>query len=188
MNSVTSSVIQYSDIFDRIHWESIENKVIEQVLPFIKLNIKAKLISELISELTEKITAEYFSQIYSGLVKSATSDNDPDLMFGDIPLEVKVAKYSNGFNWRGGKFSKRQSDYIFIVWDFDTNDKTKIKVAVYKAFLSKDNWIQNRSSNYYATLYNMNLLSQNTTMKCIIGDITFNKNNNARPLFEYINS
>ena len=178
--------MEYKEIFEREHWIKILNNVVEELQFVLTRNIKLKLKSELISEMTEKLAQEYFSKIYSEDVKCASCDNDPDLMFGNTPVEIKVAKYCNGFCWRGGKYSKRESDYVLIVWDFNKYNPEVIQFAVYKSFLNKQDWVEQKRDNYYATLYTMNALAKNKTHFAIIGDISYNKNDNANPVFEEI--
>ena len=178
--------MEYKEIFEREHWIKILNNVVEELQSVLSRNIKAKLKSELISEMTEKLAQEYFSEIYPENVKCASCDNDPDLIFGTTPVEIKVAKSYNGVCWRGGKYSKRESDYVLITWDFNKYKPEVINFAVYKAFLAKNDWIEQHRDNYYATLYTLNELSKNNTHFAIIGDITYNRNDNAKPVFEEI--
>ena len=175
----------YKEVFESQHWISIEKDVLEIVKPIISLGIKNKLVSELISEMTEKLAAEYFSKLYnSDKVRCAKNDNEPDIIFDNDSIEIKVAKVSNQniVSWRGGEYSKREGTFILIAWNFCINDKDCFKFAVYKVNLTKQDWIMSKVKNYYATIYNMNALTSNPSHMSIIGDYIVSKRKNVKPL------
>ena len=172
---------KYPDVFDSTHWGNIECEVFETIKPIVSLKIKSKLMSELISELNEKIAAKYFKRLYGkNVVKCATNDNDPDITIGNFPLEIKVAKrtISGIAAWRGGTFSKREGDFIFIVWDFIDN---LFEYSVYTCYLTKNDWQVSKYNNYYATNYNLKLMRNNPTYRNIVGDIVLSKRNIPKP-------
>ena len=59
----------------------------------------------------------------------------------------------------GGKYSKRNSDHIFIAWHYteptiiDPTDNITYMVA--KTYVSEDDWsvLDNGNNNYYATVF-----------------------------------
>ena len=172
---------KYPDVFNESHWHNIEREVFDKVKSIVTLGIKTKLLSELISELTEKIASQYFKNLYGDIVKCARNDNDPDLTINIYPLEIKVAKCNTmggQVSWRGGTFSKREGDFIFIVWDFD-NDS--FKFSVYTCYLTKNDWAVSKYDNYYATSYNLKLMLTNPTYKNIVGNIYNTKRNIPKP-------
>jgi hypothetical protein len=130
-------------------------------LPSTKYNIGQKIISELISKLTEQIFAEHFTKklkSHNIKVTSAISDRDTDITFHigteQIPLEIKVSMISlNGKSviWRGGEYSKRNSDTIFISRNSDVTEFFAVM-----SYVKKSEWeapfksANNTSSNYYA--------------------------------------
>jgi hypothetical protein len=68
------------------------------------------------------------------------------LYIDDKPLELKTSKTTT--TWRGGEFSKRDSDYLLIAWD-EENDAFKWFVCW--THLSEADWKSSKSSSYYAT-------------------------------------
>jgi hypothetical protein len=174
----------YKEVFESQHWINIEKEVLEKVKPIISLDIKNKLVSELISEMTEKLAAKYFSKLYnSDKVRCAKNDNEPDIIFDNDSIEIKVAKVSdqNVVNWRGGEYSKREGTFILIAWNFCNNKKDCFKFAVYKVNLTKQDWIVSKVKNYYATIYNMNALASNPSHMNIVGSYSVTKRKNVKP-------
>jgi hypothetical protein len=179
----------YNEVFQSQHWINIEKEVLEKVKPIISLDIKNKLVSELISEMTEKLAAKYFSKLYnSDKVRCAKNDNEPDIIFDKDSIEIKVAKVCNGniVTWRGGEYSKREGTFILIAWNFCNDTKDCFKFAVYKVNLTKQDWIVSKVKNYYATIYNMNLLVANDSHICIVGNYTTSKRKISKPILESI--
>jgi len=180
---------KYPEVFNEHSWHIIEREVFEKVKSIVSLGIKTKLLSELISELTEKIAGQYFKKLYGDIVKCARNDNDPDLTIGTFPLEIKVAKCNTmggQVSWRGGTFSKREGNFIFIVWDFDNDalqffGNNTFKFSVYTCYLTKNDWSISKYDNYYATNYNLKLMLDNPTYKNIVGGIYNTKRNVPKP-------
>ena len=80
-------------------------------------SFSTKLKSELISNIVETSFASIVPN-----TKDPKKDAEPDLYIDDKPLELKTSKTTNC--WRGGEFSKRESDYLLIAWDeIDDNFK-----------------------------------------------------------------
>jgi len=178
--------MQYSQIFSRDHWIAILNNVIDDVEVIFTRGISSKLKSELISQLVCTHAQKYFCNIYPEQVKAAISDNDPDLLFGNIPLEIKVAKYYQTVVWRGGSYSKREGDFVFITWRYSSTKENAFEFAVYKINLNKSEWTESTHSSYYATGCTMKQVVQNPNMICILGDVIYSKRNNPKPVFEEI--
>lgn len=179
----------YKEVFESQHWINIEREVLEKVKPIICLDIKNKLISELISEITEKVAAKYFAKLYnSDKVRCAKNDNEPDIIFDKDSIEIKVAKTTdnNVVSWRGGEYSKREGTFILIAWNFCNSEKDCFKFAVYKVNLTKQDWIVSKVKNYYATIYNMNLLVANPSHQNIVGSYSISKRNIAKPVLASI--
>lgn len=155
-------------IFDEKHWikicENVSNKCF-LIFPHIK---SKKLKSEIVSNLFETQSEEYFKRIGIN-ARSAQSDKEVDLIFPDnnIICEIKVTGVDNTIvqkcGWMGGKYSKRTSDYIFVMWKY--NEKTKnlydeeesesMSFFVVKAYVNEDEWSafdKNRGTFYGTTI------------------------------------
>ena len=175
----------YKEVFETQHWINIQREVFEKVKNIICLDIENKLISELISKITEKVAAKYFAKLYnSDKVRCAKNDNEPDIIFDKDSIEIKVAKTTdnNVVNWRGGEYSKREGTFILIAWNFCNPEKNRFKIAVYKVNLTKQDWIVSKVKNYYATIYNMNLLVANSSHQNIVGSYSISKRNIVKPV------
>lgn len=179
----------YKEVFESQHWINIEKEVLDKVKPIICLGIKNKLISELISEITEKVASKYFAKLYNNdKVRCAKNDNEPDIIFENDSIEIKVAKVSeqNIVSWRGGEYSKRKGIFILIAWNFCNDEKDCFKFAVYKVNLTKKDWTVSKDKNYYATVYTMNSLASNSTHTCIVGNYSVSKRKNVKPVLASI--
>jgi hypothetical protein len=149
------------------HWHQICQKVTNislTIFPHIK---GKKLKSEILSNLFETQSAEYFNSI--GIkTESASSDKEPDLFFLDTekPCEIKVTGIDHPFTkkckWMGGKYSKRTSDFIFIIWNYQPNQNTlygeqseSLYLSVLNCYVEENEWktIDNGNQNYYATVF-----------------------------------
>lgn len=119
------------------------------------------------SNLFETQSAKYFNSI--GIdTKSSTIDKDPDLFFlqSNQPCEIKVTGV-NTINptkckWMGGKYSKRTSDFIFVMWNYQEGKTTLLGeetsglyLNVIQCFVDEKEWktIDNGNENYYATVF-----------------------------------
>ena len=175
----------YKEVFEPQHWINIEKEVIEKLETLISYRVKNKLLSEVMSFYTENVAAEYFSKLYnSDKVRPAKNDNEPDIIFDKDSIEIKVAKTTdnNVVSWRGGEYSKREGTFILIAWNFCNSEKDCFKFAVYKVNLTKQDWIMSNVKNYYATIYNMNLLVANSSHQNIVGSYSISKRNIAKPV------
>ena len=179
----------YKEVFEPQHWINIEKEVIEKLETLISYRVKNKLLSEVMSFYTENVAAEYFSKLYnSNKVRCAKNDNEPDIIFDKDSIEIKVAKTTdnNVVSWRGGEYSKREGTFILIAWNFCNSEKDCFKFAVYKVNLTKQDWIVSKVKNYYATIYNMNLLVANPSHQNIVGSYSISKRNIAKPVLASI--
>lgn len=119
---------------------------------YLKDFCSAKVVSEIVSNFWENFAAPHFSEIVGSEVLNATNDNQADLTFTESGnfLEIKV---TSGEEWRGGKFSKRESCYLLIARDKDDCEKCFIALA----YIPKEEWKLSSKSkktgkeNYYAT-------------------------------------
>ena len=57
----------------------------------------------------------------------------------------------------GGKYSKRNSDYIFIMWNLYCGE---MYFSVYHCYASENDWktIDNGKENYYATVFESGMI------------------------------
>jgi len=108
------------------------------------LRLSNKLNSEIVSDLIiSKIVNELRGNNISS--KKGVSDNQADFYVDESPYEVKV---SMGKTWRGGEFSKRESEYIMIIRNRTLID---LRFFVVQAHLKMDDWKSSTHENYYAT-------------------------------------
>jgi len=148
-------------------WKSISKMVTEKALPILPHIRSNKLKSEIISNLFESQSAKYFNSI--GVpVQACATDREPDLFFLNEkkPVEIKVTKSDHPFTtrckWVGGKYSKRSSDYILIVWYHTLpslwESESTIQYFIAKTYIEENEWIP-LGENYYGTAFsNENLL------------------------------
>ena len=61
-------------------------------------------------------------------------------------MEIKTAKTVGV--WRGGEYSKRESDYLLVSYDDSGED---MKWFVFFVNLKKGDWTSSGSNSYYAT-------------------------------------
>jgi hypothetical protein len=151
--------------YEAEHWNNICRQVstiANKVLPYLN---RKKIKSEVISNLFESVSAKYFNSI--GIeTKGAQSDRDPDLRFSSGPCEIKVTGVDDitvsNCKWMGGKYSKRTSDYIFVMWHYEPTMNTlygieqeSILFSVIQCYVNENEWrtIDNGNENYYATIY-----------------------------------
>ena len=178
---------------------SFSNDVKTMVVPFLESAIKktfeiAKQINNfecsLGFEKSKKIESEWLSHNFAKQIKLyieqcplikekigisvGKSDNDVDIYFyflddsKDYPLEIKVT-CSN--NWRGGEFSKRESDHLMIYWS-RIEDKVKLFACI--TYLDKNDWVSSmqKGKRYYAPNVYRHTLATKTDRVDIIGKIT----------------
>ncbi len=73
-------------------------------------------------------------------------DSEPDIILDGVPLEIKT---TSSAQWRGGAFSKREADYLFIKWGIDEYGDFSW-FALHK-YLTEEAWRNGNVNNYYAT-------------------------------------
>lgn len=164
------------------HWKNISEMVTEIALPIIPHIRSSKLKSEIISNLFESQAEKYFNSIQIP-VRACVSDREPDLLFLNTnkPLEIKVTKSDHPFTrnckWTGGKLSKRNSDYILIVWNYVRptilEPNTTIKYFITKSYIEENEWLP-ISDNYYGTEFNSKTLFNEKEYEIIMGQYSNN--------------
>lgn len=122
--------------------EDVERRLstVKEVLDWNSFSTKLK--SELISSMWETS----FSYIVPNTI-SPKLDSEPDLYLESQPLELKTSKTTT--TWRGGEFSKRESNYLLIAWN--ENEYGMFDWFVCYTYLTEDDWKSSQSNNYYAT-------------------------------------
>lgn len=119
------------------------------------------------SNIFETQSANYFNSIgYE--TNRASSDRDPDLLFAisNKTCEIKVTGSNNknptDVKWMGGKYSKRPSDYIFIIWYYEPEHNTldgvvkeTVHINISQCYADENDWetVDNGKENYYATVF-----------------------------------
>jgi len=148
------------------HWNEISKMVSSIALTIFPYIRGKKLKSEIISNLFETKAGEYLNSIDIE-TKIAFTDRDPDLLFdGNKPCEIKVTGVDSDSvkkaRWMGGKYSKRTSDFIFVMWNYqeekDTvfgKERERLSFFIVKCFVNEDEWkiIDSGKENYYATAF-----------------------------------
>jgi hypothetical protein len=163
------------------HWQGIchnVSKIALSIFPHIK---SKKLKSEIISNLFETQSAKYLTEQGFSTV-SAESDREPDLLINNNPCEIKVTGLDHPFTshakWMGGKYSKRTSDYIFVMWNYQPINNTlygeeqeKLLFSVIQCHVDENEWrtIDNGKENYYATIFELNQI-KNKPHSILVGE------------------
>lgn len=132
-------------------------KVFKSVVEYDSLSTKLK--SELISNMLEAS----FSKVVPNVV-SPFSDGEPDLWVDGNPLEIKTAKTTH--TWRGGEFSKRESDYLLVSYDDSGED---LKWFFLHTYLMESDWKSSGSESYYATTIDLNDVLDSKEYSILIG-------------------
>lgn len=149
-------------------WSTIAQRVTTTALPILPHIRSRKLRSEILSSLFESKAAEYFNE-HGIPVRACESDRDPDLTFlqTNKPLEIKVTgsnrMISKRFKWMGGKYSKRNSDHMFIAYCYTPSTPIEpiptIKYFIAKCFVTKNDW-KPGNENYYATFFSTDEINE----------------------------
>lgn len=134
-------------------------------LPSNKYNIGQKVQSELCSKLIEQINAIHFSQKLGIEVVPGKADVDHDNLYhfplGKFPLEIKVAQALGTKNtrvrFRGGSFSDRNSEYLFIA---RSKDCSEFFAAI--TYMTKLDWLP-PNTTYYAPYFDETMLFNKDT-------------------------
>ena len=138
-----------------IDWQVICQNVTNTALPIFQTPFNTRLKSEIISSLFEIETAKHYN------IQNAKNDHEPDLLFHDKPLEVKVTKHKNSLKWMGNKISKRESQFVLIVWDEKNPDLIStdkgLKFFITTLYLTPEDWTgKNDGYTYHASFLSFN--------------------------------
>ena len=121
--------------------------------------LKPKLQSELISHFWECSFAEIVPNVVAPF-----KDHLPDLYIDEKPLELKTSKTTT--TWRGGEFSKRESDFLLIAWDEIDGEFHWFACFTH---LKESDWKSSQSSSYYATTIDINYVLNLPTTEILMG-------------------
>lgn len=136
-------------------WNIICKRVTDLALPIFHIPFNTRLRSEIISSLFEIETAKYYKENNTN-IRNATTDQEPDLFFLDsnTPLEIKVTKAKKNIKWMGNKISKRESQFVLVIWDDVVPDlyNTNIGLKFYATtmYLTPSDWSSDEYS-YHAS-------------------------------------
>ena len=167
--------------FEPNHWKNIcqmVSTIALGIFPHIK---SKKLKSEIVSNLFETQSTIYLKQ--QGFeATSARTDREPDLLIDNVPCEIKVtgldSPASCNAKWMGGKYSKRTSDYVFVMWHHQPTMNTlygqkeeTLSFSVLKCHVNENEWrtIDNGNENYYATVFDLSQIL-NKEYKLLVGE------------------
>ena len=134
-------------------------KIFKSVVDYESLSTKLK--SELISNMLEAS----FSKVVPDVISPFT-DGEPDLYVKGKPLEIKTAKTTHV--WRGGEFSKRESDYLLVSYDDSGDD---LKWFFLHTYLMESDWKSSGSDSYYATTIDLNDVLDGKEHTILMGEI-----------------
>lgn len=132
-------------------------KIFKSVVDYGSLSTKLK--SELISNMLEAS----FSKVVPDVI-SPFSDGEPDLYVKGTALEIKTAKTTH--IWRGGEFSKRESDYLLVSYDDSGAD---LKWFFIYTYLMESDWKSSGSDSYYATTIDLNYVMESKKYDILMG-------------------
>jgi hypothetical protein len=133
-------------------------KIFKSVVDYDSLSTKLK--SELISNMLEAS----FSKVVPHVISPFT-DGEPDLYVMGNPLEIKTSKTTH--LWRGGEFSKRESDYLLVSYDDSGED---LKWFFIHTYLMESDWKSSGSSSYYATTIDLNYVLDTKEHSILFGE------------------
>ena len=143
-------------------WDIICRRVTDIALPIFRIPFNTRLRSEIISSLFEIETAKYYKQTGHN-IKNAANDQEPDLFFLDsnTPLEIKVTKSKKNIKWMGNKISKRESQFILIVWEENSpnliTSEKGLKFYITTVYLTPEDWTgKNDGYTYHASFLSYN--------------------------------
>jgi len=137
-----------------IRWRNLKTSV-----DYDKLSTKLK--SELISNILEASFESVGDNIEAPL-----SDDMADLVVNGENLEIKTAKTTRV--WRGGEFSKRESEYVLVSYDDSGENLDWFFIYTY---LTEDDWKSSGSNSYYATTIDLDHVLDNCPHKILCGTV-----------------
>ena len=160
-------------MIDSNDWHIICQNVTTIAKPFFSIPFPTTVKSAILSSLFEIEAAKYY-QTKGYNVKNSTNDTEPDLYFLDTntSIEIKVTKKSKNIKFRGNKVSKRESQFIMIIWDeskpnlFDYENKLEFYVTT--IYLTPDDW-SNECQNYNASFLDYNKIKNK--VKDLVGNV-----------------
>jgi hypothetical protein len=150
-------------IFEQSSWNDIcfnVSKITKNIIPYIK---KKGVLSGIISNVFETYSSDYFNKNNIKTV-SSVNDKDPDLFFVEEKLNCEIKVTGVGLDnigkkvtWLGGRYSKRNSEHLFIMWNYSPEKKTLyglekqyFSFCIVKTFVSPEEWVElSNSKDYY---------------------------------------
>jgi hypothetical protein len=177
------------EIFTPHSWQEIcfgVSNITKNIVPYIK---RKSVLSGIISNIFETYAAEYFNgkEIKT---KSSENDKDPDLFFMEknINCEIKVTCVRSDIidkkvTWLGGRYSKRNCEHIFIMWNYNQKkentlyepNKEYFSFCVIKTIASPEDWIElSNSKDYYGVGFHSTLFADKQH-DILVGDYKQNK-------------
>jgi hypothetical protein len=174
-------------IFEQNSWKNIcsdVSKITNNIVPYIK---RKSVLSGIISNIFETYSSEYFNK-NNIETKSSSNDREPDLFFvkENLSCEIKVTGVGSDsikkkVTWLGGRYSKRNSEHLFIMWNYNPENKNLYGIEksyfsffILKTTVAPEDWVELSNSNDY---YGVGFHSDKFMNKKI--DILVGKNNNG---------
>jgi hypothetical protein len=149
-------------------WRIICQNVTNLAMPIFQIPFSTKLKSEIISSLFEIESAKHYN------IPNAKNDTEPDLFFPEYnqPVEIKVTKHKKSVRWMGNKISKRESQFVLIVWDEKNPDlmtnTNGLKFYITTMYLTPDDWTgKDDGYSYHASFLSFNSLKDKNKIDLI---------------------
>ena len=150
-------------------WHTICQNVTNLALPIFDIPFNTRLKSEIISSLFEIESAKHYN------IPNAKNDAEPDLFFTEYnkPVEIKVTKSKKSIKWMGNKISKKESQFVLIVWEEKNPDLLSshkgLKFYVTTMYLTPEDWTgKDDGYTYHASFLSYNSI-RNKEKKILIG-------------------
>jgi len=134
-------MIEFRDFDGVVH--QLKKKTVQLIKFYEKIGLTKtkKQLSEDIAGLFETIMESEYRNI-----RAPKKDSEPDLYFGDIPIEIKVTSTET---WRGGGYSKRSGYFLLLNWSIENNQP---KFFIAGINMKENDWSTGKD-NYYATTF-----------------------------------
>ena len=127
----------------------------------IGINLSRKQLSEMLSGVIETAFEDVATTRYGDYqceIIAPKTDDSADLIFDGVDVEIKT-KYGKAGSWRGGAFSKREADYLFVSWV----DAPFGLFALHR-YVTEEMWRGGNVGNYYATYLDLEDIMDGTIL------------------------
>jgi hypothetical protein len=169
-----------SGLYCKEDWSEICKRVsvvCKYIFPYVS---KKAVRSAIISSVFETQTEKHFQTKGINLCCSK-NDREPDLYCKELDMqcEIKVTGLDSTIvdktiTWLGGRYSKRNSDHIFIGWNYPATDglfsDRSMSFFVLKTFVIEDDWKELSASKEYYGVGFKSFLFETKKFDMLVGD------------------